>query len=320
MTSPPHVCVYLQSDRGPFTVDPAQIERLRGHFPRLCIRAVYSEEEFVACLPRAETVTTWVFKREWYGMAQRLKAVLTPAAGSEWVAGAPSGRVPIFHGTFHGYLIRESLLGAMLYFNRRMYEMAGLQREHRWDHGPLESTVLLEGQHVLFAGYGSIGRKCASLLRSFGMSMSGLQRTRKQGSDPATGVDYVTAEHLERDLARADHVVAILPADPSTDNLFGRGQFAAMQSTAYFYNYGRGNCCDQEALANACAKRHIAGAALDVFEREPLEPRSPLWDLPNVLITPHASCVYRNYLPLYFREVTGILADLYKNTVQGRTP
>lgn len=311
MTEPIHICVYLQSEIKPYTLRKEHLELLRARFPRRRSLAVFSEEEFVSCLPAVEIVITWTFKAEWYGPASRLKAVLTPAAGSEWVAEDPAGRIPVYHGAFHGRLIRESLLGAMLYFNRRMHEMAQVQRQRRWDHTPLEPTGLLKGQRVLFAGYGSIARHCAELLRSFGMHMSGLQRTHENGYDPATGVRYITAGHLNSELSQSDHVVAILPATPSTDNLFGWEQFRTMKSTAFFYNYGRGNCCDQTALTRACEQGHIAGAALDVFEREPLEADSPLWGLRNVVITPHASCVYRDYLPLYFDEVVGVLNKLF---------
>ncbi|MBD3315347.1 MAG: D-2-hydroxyacid dehydrogenase, partial [Chitinivibrionales bacterium] len=231
----------------------------------------------------------------------------------------PSGRVRTFYGAFHGYLIAESLLGAILYFNHRLDIMVDRQRRKTWDRAAQAHTRLLRGRRVLLLGYGAIGRHCARVLKPFDVTIYGLQRKHKSGTDPETGVEYVTISRLDELLGRVEHVAAMLPGGAETNNLLTRKRFGAMKPGAYFYNVGRGNCYAEEDLVWALDTGILGGAALDVFAREPLPADSPLWERGNVMITPHSTCIYQDYLYLYYDELRETLGNLFAQTGRERS-
>jgi len=101
--------------------------------------------------------------------------------------------------------------------------------------------------------------------------------------------------HLNRMLAQSDHVVVLLPSTPATKHLIGAEALASMKPTAYIYNFGRGEVIDEQALIATLRAGQIAGAGLDVFEEEPLPADSPLWQMPNVILTPHVGGMAPNY-------------------------
>jgi phosphoglycerate dehydrogenase-like enzyme len=111
-------------------------------------------------------------------------------------------------------------------------------------------------------------------------------------------------------VADADHVACVLPGDTGTDSLLDAAAFARMKRSAYVYNLGRGNAIDAQALVSALNSGQIAGAFLDVVPEEPLPADSPLWDVPNLYLTPHASAIQAEYLDLYFEELGPELARL----------
>jgi phosphoglycerate dehydrogenase-like enzyme len=112
----------------------------------------------------------------------------------------------------------------------------------------------------------------------------------------------ITFDKLEDELPDADHVVFVLPGGVETDGIFTARHFNAMKPGAYLYNLGRGNCYREADLLIALKNGPLAGAGLDVFTEEPLSSSSPLWDQPNVLITPHSSAISREYIDLFIEE------------------
>jgi phosphoglycerate dehydrogenase-like enzyme len=287
---------------------------MRADLPGVRVEDLDSAEELEARLGEARVVVTWHFRPEWYGRAPGLAAVCTPAAGKEWTPPDPAGRVPTIYGAFHGHLIGESLLGMILYFNHRLDAMIACQRRKAWERNVQAHTRLLRNQHVLLLGYGAIGRHCARVLKPFGVTMQGLQRMQESGMDPRTGVEYITAPRLIEALGRADHVAAMLPGGVETDGFLTQDHFGAMKRGAFLYNVGRGNCYREEDLVRALESGTPAGAGLDVFAEEPLAPDSPLWEMDNVLITPHSTCIYRDYLYLYYDELRQTLRRLFDPT------
>jgi lactate dehydrogenase-like 2-hydroxyacid dehydrogenase len=130
------------------------------------------------------------------------------------------------------------------------------------------------------------------------------QRIRRESDQrhPARTVDgfseTIATDRLVQAAARADYLINVLPANDDNAGIFGREVFAAMKRSAYFINVGRGQTVDEAALVAVLRERRIAGAGLDVFESFPLPPTSPLWDLPNVVITPHIGGHVREYAEL----------------------
>jgi phosphoglycerate dehydrogenase-like enzyme len=177
--------------------------------------------------------------------------------------------------------LAESVLGFFLALSARILDDARLP-PGSW---PREGTRLLRGTTALIVGAGSIGTETGRLLRSVGVRVRGVARTPRPADDVFESI--VGPDGLQAELATADHVVNVLPITPATRRVFGAAEFAAMKPTAVFVNIGRGATVDEHALIHALERGVMAGAALDVFEEEPLPADSPLWRLPNVLVSPH---------------------------------
>ena len=178
----------------------------------------------------------------------------------------------------------EYVLALLLAFAKGFVGMLERQREHRWEH---RDTETLGGRHLLVAGVGSIGRAVGRRCRDQGMVVRGVGSASRGGDELFLGV--YGPDELASAVAWADDVVNVLPNTPGTYRLFDGEVFAAMRPHARFVNVGRGSTVDEGALTAALIEGRIAGAALDVFEEEPLPATSPLWDLPNVIVSPHMS-------------------------------
>ncbi|HLI25674.1 MAG TPA: D-2-hydroxyacid dehydrogenase [Chloroflexota bacterium] len=186
----------------------------------------------------------------------------------------------------HHIPVSEWVLMQILAVSKRLPEFVRAQDARRWQ--PLDVPASLEGRTLGIVGYGEIGQAIARRARGFGFRLVGLRR-RPQ---PAPELDALYGpDGLERLLAEADYVVVVTPLTPATRGLIGAPQLRAMRPTAWLINVGRGPVVDEAALLQALREGWIAGAALDVFDQEPLPADHPLWGFPNVLLTPHNSGV-----------------------------
>lgn len=180
--------------------------------------------------------------------------------------------------------IAEWVIGAMLAFTTGLHRSIVDQQRGEWTTG--RTTERLEGARLVIVGPGPIGRATATRALGLGMSIAlvGRQPRRHETFGDVLGVDQLHAA-----LADADHVLDALPLTAQTRGLFDADAFAAMLPRARFYNVGRGGTVDEPALVEALRTGTIAGAALDVFATEPLPAESPLWAMPNVIVSPHIS-------------------------------
>jgi phosphoglycerate dehydrogenase-like enzyme len=156
------------------------------------------------------------------------------------------------------------------------------QSAHRWEQGEVDDV---EGRRVTVVGLGSIGTEVARLAQHFGMQVTGLRR-RPTGNEPCRTMPISALHDL---LPHTDDLVLTAPLDDHTRGMIGAEQLALLPRGARLVNVGRGELIDEPALVEALRSGHIGAAALDVFATEPLPTDSPLWDMPNVLITPHSS-------------------------------
>lgn len=186
-------------------------------------------------------------------------------------------------GVFDG-AIAEYVLGVVLAFAKDFARSWDLQRQRQWKHRESER---ISGRRVLVVGTGPIGRSIARTLRAAGMSVAGVGRRAREG-DPDFGDVYASSE-LSRHLPGADYVVAVAPLTEQTKGMFDAEAFAAMKPGSRFVNVGRGELVVTSDLIGALRDGSLAGAALDVFDTEPLPAESPLWTMENVLISPHMS-------------------------------
>jgi phosphoglycerate dehydrogenase-like enzyme len=148
----------------------------------------------------------------------------------------------------------------------------------------------IAGQTIVIVGLGSIGRHLARMVLALRMNVIGIRRSPRTAEDPE-GVDIQPPSRLMELVPQADWIVFCLPATSETRGLLSKEMLGRMKRTAYVINVARGDVIDEEALIEALRTNRIAGAHLDVFNEEPLPPSSPLWDLPNLFLTPHNASV-----------------------------
>lgn len=205
----------------------------------------------------------------------------------------------------HATNITEYVFMMMLAFGHRLPEIMAHQTKAHWPDERRFITFMpleLRGSTLGIVGYGSIGREIARVANTFGMEVLAIKRNVREPEDPTgyfipgTGDPegqffhrLYPPEALNSMVRECDFVVITVPRTAGTNSMFNRETFEAMKNTAYLVNVGRGGVVDENALLHALQHNEIAGAALDVFEAEPLPEDSPLWKQPNLIISPHIS-------------------------------
>jgi phosphoglycerate dehydrogenase-like enzyme len=252
------------------------------------LRYASDADQLAASGPEAEAVYFWDGEREqlmdvWHRL-ERLRWIQTASAGVDGLLFpelvASDVAVTNARGVFDEP-IAEWVIAMLLAFSTDTLTTLALQREARWQH---RETRRLAGSRLVVVGPGPIGRAAARKARGLGMRVSAVGRTAREEIDLGS---VAPIERLHEILATADHVLNALPLAPGTEGLFDAAAFAAMPDSATFVNVGRGATVDEPALIEALRTGGIAAAALDVFAQEPLPPESPLWSLPNVVVSPH---------------------------------
>lgn len=248
-------------------------------------------EGFADALPGAKALFLWDFfssaLREAWPAADSLNWIHVAAAGVDSLLFDELADSDVVLTNAHGVFdrpIAEFVLASILAFDKRVHESMRLQRERIWQH---RETTLLQGQRVLIVGTGGIGREIARLLTAVGCEVRGAGR-REASKDPDFGT-VLRSDRLAQHIDWADHVVNAAPLTPGTTGMFDAQVFAAMSPTAHFVNIGRGASVVEDELIAALRAGTLAGASLDVFESEPLEPTSTRWDVPGLFISAHLS-------------------------------
>ncbi|MDR7077073.1 phosphoglycerate dehydrogenase-like enzyme [Neobacillus niacini] len=212
----------------------------------------------------------------------------------------------------HAYPISETIFAFMLGLTRKIHTYVNNQQARKWHHSGMK--LEMHEKTVGIIGVGTIGKEVAKISKAFGMKVLGVRHSGKQQQF----VDEMyTTNQLNEILPSCDYVVVTLPLTKETHRLFGSKQFDLMKSSAFFINIGRGEIVNEEALIHALREGIIAGAGLDVFEREPLSVDSPLWDMENVIITPHTSGSTEHYNQ---RVIKNILIPNLKDYISGVQP
>jgi phosphoglycerate dehydrogenase-like enzyme len=261
-------------------------DALREKFPALQFQLFHNKSEVTGDLSDIDVMMMFGIEVQdsMPAGAPRLQWIQSLATGVDHFLRCPSLKpnVLITSGRgIHGPPMREQVVYMMMAVSRDAVRAVGDQKAHFWERR-LWST--LHGKTAAIAGTGVVGGAIGELLKALGMHVIGVTRTPRQ----TAGFDEMIATgRILEAVRRADYVINMLPASADNIGLFDATIFGAMKATAYYISAGRGQTVDEAALLAVLRERRIAGAALEVFQTEPLPPDSPFWDLPNVFITPH---------------------------------
>jgi phosphoglycerate dehydrogenase-like enzyme len=288
-------------------------ENLRRAFPELTIHTALSSTDLPKNLSHIDVLVAFgiTVDDDVLGRLDKLKWVQSLATGVDHFLRsptlAPSALITSGRG-IHGPMMREMVAFQMLSLSHNVLRQVADQQAHVWER---RLWTLLSDKTAVIVGIGVSGIAVGELLSAFGMRVIGVTRT------PREIAGFASAIHTDRLIeaaGMADYLINILPANPENLGLFTGEVFAAMKPTAFFVNVGRGETVDENALIAALRDKRIAGAALDVFKVRPLPPDSPLWDMPNVVITPQIG----GFVAEYEDHVMPIVIDNMRLFLAGR--
>jgi glyoxylate/hydroxypyruvate reductase len=246
---------------------------------------------WAALLARAEVA----FEIDW----EQPGNLLTRAPSLRWVQCTSSGVGPMLvrmglagsplivtnAAGIHAQPLAEFVLMAMLHFAKDMPRLSAWKAERHWERF---CGMQLHGTRMLLIGLGKVGARIAESSAALGVEVVGHRRS-VGGTRPPGVTRLVGADQLDEELARADWLVLAAPDSPDTRNMIDARRLTQLPSQAVIINVGRGSLVDEAAMISLLATRRLRGAALDVFAQEPLPTDSPLWELPNVIISPHSA-------------------------------
>ena len=288
------VLEFIRDPRGVWSLPPELLDRLRRDFPAVRILSPGSREDVRELLPEADVVLGWAVTADNFALARRLRWIHLTAAGvgpALFPALIESNVILTNARGLHAVAMAEHAIGLMLSFARKLHLARDAQRERRW----IQRELLTEpppfrdlaGGTLALIGLGHVGRAVAERARALGLRVIALRRRPASPPDPAH--EQWPAERLSEALALADWVVLAAPLTDGTRHLLGRTELARLKPDAVLINLGRGALVDERALIEALERGALGGAGLDVTEEEPLAEASPLWNMPQVILTPHVS-------------------------------
>lgn len=255
------------------TADPAELKDILPAAEVLVIGLLHEERVLATVWEYARSVR-WV-----HSLSAGVDGILFPELARSNVL------LTNARGVFKRPLAEFALLGMLMHF-KRVRTLIENQRTRQWSGVEVE---LLRGKTMGVVGYGEIGRECALLGHALGMRIHALRKhPGRSGGDPIIERVFKPEELLLM-LGEIDVLVCAAPLTDETRHLLSDEAFAAMKPGAFVINVGRGPVIDESALIRALLEQRISGAALDVFEREPLPNDSPLWGMDNVLVSPHSA-------------------------------
>lgn len=293
-------------------IEQAWVERLKRVSPDLTIEHRPSLSSQDTLWQEVEIIYGFPWKLPKVEQAPRLRWVQLYSAGADRLTTNPLFQKDIMFTTasgVHAINIAEYVFTMTQAWYRKLPQLFAWRQGKEWgkDKESIETAIEeLHGKTLGVVGYGSIGRQIARLAQAYGMQVLAIQRGNNHMDtgyqfpnvgDPEGTIPqrYYTFDQLHELLQECDIVVAAVPLTTETKEMFNAEAFHAMKDSAFFVNIARGDVCDEAALLSALEQKQIAGAALDVFQQEPLPSTSPLWDLPNVLMSPHDSGVTPHY-------------------------
>jgi phosphoglycerate dehydrogenase-like enzyme len=276
------------------------VTQLRRDFPQHTFMDAWDRDALRQKLPHGDAAFAAFVDRDIVGSLSRLKWVQVPAVGVGHILSEEVIASPIVLTSARGVRARaiaEHILGVTLALARQLPIVIRRQVAHHWALDEIEAggaIRTLQNRRMGIVGLGSIGMEVARAAAGFGMRVSAVRKHVDQPR-PDFVDDVLPPERVNDVLAVSDVIVLSAPLTPDTRQLIGPATLSIVKRGALLVNIGRGKLIDDEAVVAALQDGRLGGAALDVFTREPLDPASPFWDLPNVIITPHISGAMEDY-------------------------
>ncbi|MFT5138887.1 MAG: phosphoglycerate dehydrogenase-like enzyme [Lysobacterales bacterium] len=257
--------------------------------------------EIASCTSAKQALAEYTAETVLFGRPDMIAEILPSLPAVNWVQSSWAGVDPLLAldrrdydltgiKDVFGAQMSEYVFAHLLAHELKLLKRNSEQLEHNWYQVQSGS---LQGKRLGIMGTGSIGRHIANTAKSFGLSVTGLSRS----GCSAPGFDEVVQTGLLHDwLGKLDYLVSALPNTSGTDKLLDAASLAELPAHCYLINVGRSNVLDEAALMNALSTQRLAGAALDVFDAEPLPQDSPLWNTPNLSITAHIAAASHSSL------------------------
>ena len=304
------VLIFISWPVKAWCIDDAHVATLRERFPDVDFVYAATAQDARRHVEDVDVAFTPFMTPEMVAAASRLRWVHSPAAAVEGLLPLAdlAGRSVVVTNSrgVQAIPMAEHVIGGLLVLSRRFDRTLDAQRDRRWIQNDLSDDWpwMLRGQTMTIVGLGTIGVEVAKRAHAFGMSVIGV---RRRATEPRPSfVDRVFgADQLNEALAGSDVLVLSAPGVASTQRMIGAEQLALLNDGAVVVNVARGQIIDEEALRTALASGKLRGAVLDVFDREPLDEASPLWAMPNVVITPHTS----GFRASHWDEVTDLFTE-----------
>jgi phosphoglycerate dehydrogenase-like enzyme len=278
-----------------------------------------SLERMMDNLPDTDVFVGWRLLPDQFAAARRLKWIHAPTAAVHQLMFPELVRSPVRVTSstgVHGPVVAEHAIAVLLALAKRLPQAIAYQAKKTWSQDQLWSQRPrpreVAGATVAVIGMGAIGQEFASRAKALGMKVLAVRESPAKGTGGADAVFSPT--QLDEVLPQADYVLLCTPVTPSSERLMNQARLEKMKPDAYLINVARGNLVDEPALLRALKDRRIAGAALDVFNQEPLPQDSPFWSLDNLLITPHTAAVTEKLWERHYH----LISDNLKRFVAGQ--
>jgi phosphoglycerate dehydrogenase-like enzyme len=304
------ILISIYSDLATWNIPVEQVERLRREFPHHSFLHARDAAEAQTLIAEADAAFSSLIRGDALAAAKRLRWVHSPAAGIGSMLSPDMISSPVILTNsrgMHADAMAEHVIGVVIALMRKFPEVFAHQAARRWGHEEMAAGLplrLVRGSVVGIVGPGAIGTAVAKLACAMGATVEAIRRHPERG--PSEGIHAVYGQDRLRDrLPHWDVVVLAAPLTPETRGMIGRAELSAMKRDAILVNVGRGKLVKEQELIEALRDGLIRAAALDVVEHEPLDPASPLWTLPNALITPHISGLRADY----WDRATDVFAD-----------
>ncbi len=278
-----------------------------------------TDEKLTKMIPELDILTTYHIKEtSFFHATNRLKWIHFGVAGLEhslFPDILKSKTIITNASGVHAGPVSEFVMSAILYFAKRFkdcYEFIQTTNWTQWE--VAKQMVQLKGKTVGIIGFGSLGRAIAKKVKAFDMKVIATRRLQKKVEHKKTVDELIPISKLSHLLKNSDFVVVACPLTPLTRGMIGKRELSTMKSSAIIINIARGEIINEAALIKALQNKTIAGAALDVFEKEPLPKESPLFALDNVFLSPHIS----GNFPEYQHDVMVQFADNLNRYLAGK--